>query len=92
MSDKYRIGIANNDLCTCGEVEDCNHYLLECGSNLVSKVKMLDNITNLLEANNLDIDIDVRLFLYGSEDLSYESNCSIFGYVQTFIGESKRFA
>ena len=92
MSDKYMIGIANTDLCTCGEVEDANHYLLECGSNLVSKVKMLDNITNLLEANNLsEEDIDIRLLLYGSEDLSYESNCQIFSYVQTFIGESKRF-
>ncbi len=92
MSDKYMIGIANNDLCTCGEVEDANHFLLECGSNLVSKVKMLDSIIALLKANDLnENDIDIRLLLYGSEDLSYESNCQIFSYVQTFIGESKRF-
>ncbi len=92
MYDKHIIGLTNNNLCTCGEIEDANHYLLECGSNLVSKVKMLDNITALLEANNLtEDDIDIRLLLYGSDNLNYEANTQLFSYVQTFIGESKRF-
>ncbi len=94
--DKHLIGISNTDLCVCGEIESADHYLLQCGNNLVSKIKMLDSITAVLEAKGMDggeIDqfIDVNLLLKGNADLSYEENTQIFSSVQTFIKESKRF-
>ncbi len=69
--DKHLIGISNTDLCVCGEIESADHYLLQCGNNLVSKIKMLDSITAVLEAKGIglgEIDqfIDVNLLLKGT--------------------------
>ncbi len=41
-ADKFQIGISDTDLCACGDRETPEHYLLQCGSNLVAKVTMLD--------------------------------------------------
>ncbi len=92
-SDKHFIGLTDDNTCTCGEIENAEHYLLEGGTNLVSKVKMLDSITDLLGGKGLidDIEINIDLLLHGSEQLTLEDNNKIASYVQTFIGESKRF-
>ncbi len=91
--DKHHIGLVPDDLCTCdlNESETANHYLLECGRNLVSKVKMLDTITDLLTNRNKENLLNIRLLLCGSTDLNYNDNCAIFEAVQVFIMESKRF-
>ncbi len=90
--DKFNIGVHPNNLCHCGEIESAKHYLLECGSNLVSKVKMLDTITDILTSNNRGDDITIDLLLKGSITLSDRDNKKIFDAVQLFILESKRFA
>ncbi len=95
-ADKYQIGVSDTDLCHCGEVENADHYLLNCGTNLVSKVIMIDSVTDLLMTKGFsDIEIenmlDVHLLLRGSPMLSDAENCRIFGFVQVFISDSKRF-
>ncbi len=67
------------------------HFLLECGRNLVSKIKMMDTISDLLNEKNLENLFGVHLLLHGSNQLSYMENCRIFEAVQVFIMESKRF-
>ncbi len=93
QADKFLIGLVPNNICECNmnEPETANHYLLECGMNLVSKVKMLDTITDILNSTNKQIALNIHLLLYGSKHLSYNENCSIFEAVQLFIMESKRF-
>ncbi len=92
-ADKFLIGLVPNNICECNmnEPETANHYLLECGKNLVSKVKMLDTITDILNSTANQIALDIELLLYGSKHLNYNENCRVFEAVQLFIMESKRF-
>ncbi len=90
--DKSLIGISDTSLCVCGDIENAEHFLLECGRNLVAKVKMLDSITDLLASNGINDQIDVDLLLCGSDRLNVDNNKKLFSYVQIFIAESKRFS
>ena len=75
-----------------GEVENAQHFLLDCGNNLVAKVNMLDSITDLLLDRGIDEDLlDINLLLYGSDQLSHDDNVKIFSFVHTFIKDSNRF-
>ncbi len=92
-ADKHYIGLVPSDMCECNlnEPENSSHYLLECGRNLVSKVKMLDTIHDILELKNKVNLLNIQLLLHGSSELSYNENCAVFEAVQVFIMESKRF-
>ncbi len=92
-ADKFLIGLVPNDRCECdmNESETAKHFLLECGKNLVSKIKMMDTITDIIANKNAQIALNIDLLLYGSKHLSYKENCSVFEAVQLFIMESKRF-
>ena len=90
--DKSLIGISDINECICGDIETAEHYLLECGRNLVAKIKMLDSISDLLVANGLQDTFNVDLLLYGTDQLSEENNKKLFSFVQLFIAESKRFS
>ncbi len=94
--DKFNIGVSDTDRCICGEVETSEHYLLDCGSNLVARIEMLDSVMDILVDKGYSIDdandkLGVDLLLYGANDLSVEDNALIFEKVQHFIGKSKRF-
>ncbi len=94
--DKHRIGISDSNLCLCGDIETSDHYLLQCGNNLVAKVTMIDSITDILlnkGLNQTQIDdmLDVQLLLKGSNNLSQKENENIFQAVHIFISDSKRF-
>ncbi len=95
-ADKFLIGISDTNECQCGEIESAQHFLLECGNNLIAKVTMLDSITDILLAKGLsqqvvDDMLGVDLLLKGHLTLSVNENERIFKCVQIFIGDSKRF-
>ena len=94
-ADKFLIGVSDTDLCEhCGggEVENANHFFLECGTNLVAKVEMHDKITDILSDKGLVHLLDIDRLLYGSDQLSLEENKQVFNHVQHLIKESNRFA
>ena len=49
-ADKYQIAVSDTDLCHCCEVENADHYHINCGTNLVSNDIMIDSISETLMA------------------------------------------
>ncbi len=95
-TDKFRIGISDNNQCDCGEIETAEHYLLQCGSNLVAKVTMLDTIHDILVGSGFsneqaDAMVDIDLLLKGNPNLSTDINSAIIKTVYKFISASHRF-
>ena len=70
--------------CQCGHVESTSHYLLFCNKYTNLRNEFIFTI-------NYHIPIDVKLLLFGSENLSEDENKDIFLKVQKFILKSKRF-
>ncbi len=52
---------------------------------------MLDSISDLLVSKGKDDQINIDILLFGSPLLCDSDNIKLFGHVQLFIAESKRF-
>lgn len=79
----FNRNLCPSPFCSCGSVENTDHYLLHC-----PKYATIRNIT----INTLANSTDPNLLLYGSNYLSIVENEQIFHTVQRFILESKRFS
>ena len=80
----YRKNIIQNKYCTCGEVEDTQHFFFICPQYNVIRQVMLDMISRYI-VPTLDI------LLFGETTLNDRSNSEIFDAVQKFIIHTKRF-
>lgn len=79
----FNRNLCPSPICSCGSVENTDHYLLHC-----PKYATIRNIT----INTLANSTDPNLLLYGSSYLSIVENEQIFHTVERFILESKRFS
>ena len=77
----FRKNIIDSNLCTCGGVENTEHYFLRCPN--YSNIR---NTTIFLLGN-----INVRTLLFGNNLLSEDENRAIFTKVSQYILQTKRF-
>ena len=83
-SHLYAKHLIDCPLCICGEVEDTNHYLLQCDRYADLRRDMLNTITTFCPPT-------FNTLIWGNSELSLESNKDIFLSVQNVILKSKRF-
>jgi hypothetical protein len=84
------IHVIESPVCICGiEDETVEHYFFRCPLHIRSRIDMILGI--LQQSDILIDDINSELLLYGSENVSYNINISIFRHVHLFIHETERF-
>lgn len=86
--DLYRRNIIEPPNCICGQREDVYHFCFVCKNYVNARNNLFELLFNRLEETIL---INSHLLLWGSDNLSYNTNCFIFSAVQKFIKESGRF-
>ena len=76
--------IIDSPHCLCGQIEDTNHFILEC-HNYANQRNTMNN--ELIEFGHLSLNI----LLFGDQNLSFDQNVKIFAAVQRFISNTRRF-
>ncbi len=85
-ADLYRVNLSNDPGCECGyPLEDSLHYLLECPRFSVCRNQ------NIGQLRQIGIEPDIEILLFGSDNMSEESNTTIFKHVHNFILHSNPF-
>ena len=85
--DLFRKNIIPSNLCTCGQTETVNHFLLTCPLYGVQRHIMLSKISQLDDS----LTITSKLLLFGSGTLPDPINYELFRLVYSFIDSTKRF-
>ena len=86
-SHLFSLHVIDSPQCECGHnIEDSNHYLLECPMYFIPRQKMLRSLNNLISIT----DVHVSTLLYGCDKYDFNKNKSIVMAVQDFIIESNR--
>ena len=78
----YAKNLVENPFCSCGKIEDTEHFILNCPKYAQLRKTYIQNIP---------LEITTNLLLYGNTNLSQDTNKEIFKAVQNFIVKSKRF-
>jgi hypothetical protein len=85
FSNLFRANIINDPSCTCRcPLEDAIHYLLECPLYTNARMLLFMSITPYTV-------ISIENLLFGSDNLTDESNLIVFRNVQKYIHHSNRF-
>ncbi|MCW4344426.1 MAG: reverse transcriptase domain-containing protein [Candidatus Thiodiazotropha endolucinida] len=82
--DLFMKNITDSPLCSCGSIEDAQHFFFHCHKYQAQRNVLLNSIS-LIQAPSL------HLLLQGDLALALETNKMIFETVQKFILETKRF-
>ena len=76
--------IIQDKFCTCGEIEDVQHFLFSCARFTAQRQIMLEKVQRHCVPT-------LNVLLYGERSLNSNTNCIIFKAVQEIITHSKRF-
>ena len=82
--DIYLRNLTDSPLCRCGNIENSEHYILQCRLYHQPRIEMLQYLSQICY-------VSVDVLLFGDSSLSVEVNNRIFLSVQKFIKDSKRF-
>jgi len=84
-ADLFRANIINDPSCPCGcPLEDAVHYLLECPLYTNAKMQLFMNITPYAV-------ISIETLLFGSDNLTDETNLIVITNVQIYIYHTNGF-
>ena len=84
--DLYYNHLSQTEACDCGKMSETpQHFFFECKNYITERSDMLRN----LFSNSLPVDLNS--LIYGNDTLTDAQNEIIFGIVQHFIKETKRF-
>lgn len=88
-SDLCNLHVQDNSACLCGHItENAEHYLLHCTLFRRQRISLEQYLTNNLPDN---IPANIKLLLFGSDDLTPTENTDMFIAIQDFIGQIFRF-
>ena len=78
FNDLFLKNISESPLCSCGSVENTQHFFLRCP-------RYIEHRTLLLNEVSKHQPVSLNLLLYGSTSLPYETNVVIFKwYISTY--------
>ena len=80
----FQKNIVDSPLCTCGEVESTDHFMLRCRNYQLLRNELLDTIRSMCT-------VSTEILLFGNPNLSETDNIYIFTAVQKYIIQTKRF-
>ena len=81
----FNRNLVNNPFCECGQIEDANHFLLQCPLFKNPRDIMINTISSYCLPS-------LNVLLYGDPELTIATNILIFESVHKFIISSKRFS
>ena len=82
--DLFLKNINDSPLCQCGGIENAEHYFLSCPLYINQRY----DLTNSISAYS---NVSLQTILYGNNLLTCHANTAIFGAVEKYINDSKRF-
>ena len=82
--DLFTKNITDSPLCSCGSIENSQHYFFDCRNYEAIRHELLNSISLIQNPS-------FHLLLYGDPALPEESNRSIFDHVHNYILKSRRF-
>ena len=82
--DLFNKNISDSPLCSCGSIEDAQHFFFHCRHYTVQRNALLNAVSTYIVPS-------LKCILYGDPSLSLELNSNIFQHVQKFIIDTKRF-
>ena len=71
-------------VCTCGSIEDAQHYFFHCVNYRRQRTELLNEVSRYSNPS-------LHLLLYGNQTFSLETNIFIFQAVHKYISSTQRF-
>lgn len=85
----FNLHVVDKPECSCGAVEDANHFFLQCRNYINPRQLMFESLAGLANIKHLDITCDI--LLYGSPNVTLKENEQLFQIAHDFISASNRF-
>ena len=82
--DLFTRNISDSPMCTCGSVEDTQHYFFHCSNFIQQRIELINEISRYCHPS-------LNLILYGDLTFSFETNVLIFQAVHKYICNTQRF-
>ena len=82
--DLFVKNISDSPMCTCGSVEDTQHYFFHCIHFRQQRTVLINEISRYCNPS-------LTLLLHGDQTLSFETNVIIFQAVHKYICNTQRF-